>query len=94
MLVLPVCRFSSEQATLIGCGRMLLAEKILKHTFDQYGVAADEPKDRTYSAYTVQRGDSFRAIARKLNCTMGRVGTAEQQINKRRTNPVKAGAQS
>jgi LysM repeat protein len=33
-------------------------------------VAADEPKDRTYSAYTVRRGDSFWAIACKFNCTM------------------------
>jgi LysM repeat protein len=49
---------------------MLLAEKIMKYPFDQYGVAADEPKDRTDSAYTVQRGDSFWAIARKFNCTM------------------------
>ena len=70
MLVLPVRRFSSGQTACTGCGRMLLAEKILKYPFDQYGVAADEPKDRTDSAYTVQRGDSFWAIARKFNCTM------------------------
>ncbi len=27
MLVLPMCRFSSGQATLTGCGRVLLAKK-------------------------------------------------------------------
>lgn len=59
MLVLPVCRFSFGQAALLGCGRMLLAEKILTDTCDQYGVAANEPKDRTDSAYTVQRGDGL-----------------------------------
>ena len=40
------------------------------YTFDQYGVTADVPKDRAYSTYTVQRGDSFWTIARKFNCTM------------------------
>lgn len=40
------------------------------YTFDQYGVTADVPKNLRYTTYTVQRGDSFWAIARKFNCTM------------------------
>ncbi|WP_397355335.1 LysM peptidoglycan-binding domain-containing protein [Oscillibacter sp.] len=33
-------------------------------------MAADKPKDRAYSAYTVRRGDSFWSIACKFSCTM------------------------
>lgn len=29
------------------------------YIFNQYGVTADVPKDKAYSTYTVQRGDSF-----------------------------------
>ncbi|WP_419821393.1 S-layer homology domain-containing protein [Anoxybacterium hadale] len=40
------------------------------YTFDQYGVTADVPKNLRYTTYTVQKGDSFWSISRKLNCTM------------------------
>lgn len=40
------------------------------YTFDQYGVTADVPKNRKYSTYTVQKGDSFWLIAYKQGCTM------------------------
>ena len=40
------------------------------YTFDQYGVTSDVPKNLRYTAYTIQKGDSFWSIARKLNCTM------------------------
>ena len=40
------------------------------YTFDQNGVTADMPKNRRYTTYTVQKGDSFWAIAKKFNCTM------------------------
>ncbi|WP_395547454.1 MULTISPECIES: S-layer homology domain-containing protein [unclassified Lacrimispora] len=40
------------------------------YTFDQYGVTADAPKNLRYTTYTVQKGDSFWSISRKLNCTM------------------------
>ncbi|MGF7059163.1 S-layer homology domain-containing protein [Brassicibacter mesophilus] len=40
------------------------------YTFDQYGVTADIPKNLRYTTYTVEKGDSFWRIARKLGCTM------------------------
>ena len=40
------------------------------YAFDQYGVTADVPKNLRYTTYTVQKGDSFWSISRKLNCTM------------------------
>jgi hypothetical protein len=40
------------------------------YTFDQYGVTADVPKNLKYATYSVQKGDSFWLIARKLGCTM------------------------
>lgn len=40
------------------------------YTFDQYGVTTDVPKNLRYTTYTVQKGDSFWVIARKLGCTM------------------------
>ena len=40
------------------------------YTFDQYGVMADVPKNLKYTAYIVQKGDSFWLIAHKLGCTM------------------------
>ena len=40
------------------------------YTFDQYGVTSDVPKNLRYTTYTVQKGDSFWSIARKLDCTM------------------------
>jgi uncharacterized repeat protein (TIGR02543 family) len=40
------------------------------YTFDQYGVTTDVPKNLKYATYTVQKGDSFWLIARKLGCTM------------------------
>ena len=40
------------------------------YTFDQYGVTVDVPKNRKYSTYTVQKGDSFWLIAYKQGCTM------------------------
>ena len=39
------------------------------YTFDANGVTAESPKNRRYTTYTVQKGDSFWAIARKFNCT-------------------------
>ena len=40
------------------------------YTFDQYGVTADVPKNLRYTTYTVQKGDSFWSISRKLYCPM------------------------
>ena len=40
------------------------------YTFDQYGVTADVPKNLRYTTYTVQKGDSFWSISRKLGCPM------------------------
>ncbi len=40
------------------------------YTFDQYGVTADVPKNLRYTTYTVQKGDSFWSISRKLSCPM------------------------
>ncbi|WP_293010148.1 MULTISPECIES: S-layer homology domain-containing protein [unclassified Oscillibacter] len=40
------------------------------YTIDQYGVTADVPKNLRYTTYTVQKGDSFWSISRKLNCPM------------------------
>ncbi|MEG0895082.1 MAG: LysM peptidoglycan-binding domain-containing protein, partial [Oscillospiraceae bacterium] len=39
------------------------------YEFDQYGITAEAPK-RSYVGYTVQKGDSFWAIARKHHCNM------------------------
>lgn len=38
------------------------------YTFDQYGVTADVPRNLRHTTYTVQKGDSFWSIARKLGC--------------------------
>ena len=40
------------------------------YTFDQYGVTVDMPKNLRYTTYTVQKGDSFWSISRKLGCPM------------------------
>ena len=40
------------------------------YTFDQYGVTVDVPKNLRYTTYTVQKGDSFWSISRKLGCPM------------------------
>lgn len=40
------------------------------YTFDQYGVTTDVPKNLRYTTYTVQKGDSFWSISRKLGCPM------------------------
>ncbi|MDD4389263.1 MAG: S-layer homology domain-containing protein [Eubacteriales bacterium] len=58
------------------------------YTFDQYGVTTDVPKGRTYATYTVQRGDSFWAIARKFNCTMAEL---ERLNNKSRFSLIHPG---
>ena len=49
------------------------------YTFDEYGVTADVPKNLRYTTYTVQKGDSFWLISRKLGCTMAEL----EQLNNR-----------
>ncbi len=58
------------------------------YTFDQYGVTADVPKNLRYTTYTVQKGDSFWSISRKLNCTMAEL---ERLNNKSRFSLIHPG---
>lgn len=58
------------------------------YTFDQYGVTADVPKNLRYTTYTVQKGDSFWSISRKLNYTMAEL---EQLNNKSRFSLIHPG---
>lgn len=58
------------------------------YTFDQYGVTADVPKNLRYTTYTVQKGDSFWSIARKLGCTMSEL---ERLNNKSRLSLIYPG---
>jgi len=58
------------------------------YTFDQYGVTADMPKNLRYTTYTVQKGDSFWSIARKLDCTMSEL---ERLNNKSRFSLIHPG---
>ncbi|TWH59426.1 putative glycosyl hydrolase [Desulfitobacterium sp. LBE] len=58
------------------------------YTFDQYGVTADVPENLGYTTYTVQEGDSFRSIARKLGCTMREL---EQLNNQSRFSLIQPG---
>ncbi|WP_099469664.1 InlB B-repeat-containing protein [Konateibacter massiliensis] len=58
------------------------------YTFDQYGVTADIPKNLRYTTYTVQRGNSFWSISRKLNCTMSEL---ERLNNKSRFSLIRPG---
>ena len=54
-------------------GKPVIGKKDIEgstYTFDQYGVTSDVPKNLRYTTYTVQKGDSFWSIARKLDCTM------------------------
>lgn len=39
------------------------------YTFDRYGATQDVPKNLRYTTYTVQSGDSFWSISRKLGCS-------------------------
>ena len=71
-------------------GKTIIGKKDIggtTYTFDQYGVTTDVPKSRTYAIYTVQRGDSFWAIARK---SAGEVDRNSKSIELW-ANPVKAG---
>ncbi|MDD4564084.1 MAG: S-layer homology domain-containing protein [Eubacteriales bacterium] len=58
------------------------------YTFDQYGVTADVPKNLKYTAYTVQKGDSFWLIAHRLGCTMSEL---ERLNNKGRFDLIHPG---
>ena len=58
------------------------------YTFDQYGVTADVPKNLRYATYTVQKGDSFWSISRKLVCTMSEL---ERLNNKSRFSLILPG---
>jgi len=58
------------------------------YTFDQYGVTTDVPKNLRYITYTVQKGDSFWVIARKLGCTMSEL---ERLNNKSRFDLIHPG---
>ena len=58
------------------------------YTFDKYGVTADVPKNLRYATYTVQKGDSFWLIARKLGCTMAEL---ERLNNKSRFSLIHPG---
>ena len=49
------------------------------YTFDQYGVTADVPKNRKYTTYVVQKGDSFWRIAHDMGCTIAEL----EQLNKK-----------
>ena len=58
------------------------------YTFDQYGVTADMPKNLRYTTYTVQKGDSFWSISRKLGCPMSEL---ERLNNKSRFSLILPG---
>ncbi|MEA4893281.1 MAG: S-layer homology domain-containing protein [Peptococcaceae bacterium] len=58
------------------------------YTFDQYGVTSDVPKNLRYTTYTVQKGDSFWSIARKLDCTISEL---ERLNNKSRFSIIHPG---
>lgn len=58
------------------------------YTFDQYGVTADVPKNLRYTTYTVQKGDSFWSISRKLGCPMSEL---ERLNNKSRFSLILPG---
>lgn len=58
------------------------------YEFNQYGVTADVPKNRKYTTYIVQKGDSFWLIAYKQGCTMSEL---EQLNNKSRFSIICAG---
>lgn len=58
------------------------------YTFDQYGETADVPKNLRYTTYTVQKGDSFWSVARKLGCTMSGL---ERLNNKSRFSIIRPG---
>ena len=58
------------------------------YTFDQYGVTADVPKNLRYTTYTVQKGDSFWNISRKLGCSMSEL---ERLNNKSRFSLILPG---
>lgn len=58
------------------------------YTFDQYGVTADVPKNRKYTTYVVQKGDSFWRIAYNVGCTMAEL---EQLNNKSRFSIIYPG---
>jgi len=51
-------------------------------------VTADVPKNLRYTTYTVQKGDSFWSIFRKLNCTMSEL---ERLNNKSRFSIIHPG---
>ena len=58
------------------------------YTFDQYGAAADVPKNLKYTIYIVQKGDNFWLIARKLGCTTSEL---ERLNNKSRFSIIHPG---
>ena len=58
------------------------------YTFDRYGVTADVPKNLRYTAYIVQKGDSFWSISRKLDCPMSEL---ERLNNKSRFSNIYPG---
>ncbi|WMJ78689.1 MULTISPECIES: LysM peptidoglycan-binding domain-containing protein [unclassified Sedimentibacter] len=60
----------------------------ITYTFDQYGVTADAPKNRKYTTYVVQRGDSFWLIAYNVGCTMAEL---EQLNNQSRFSIIHPG---
>jgi spore germination protein YaaH len=54
----------------------------LTYTFDQYGVTTDIPRNLKYATYTLQKGENFWSITRKLGCT---VSELERLNNKSRS---------
>ncbi|HKM21472.1 MAG TPA: S-layer homology domain-containing protein [Lachnospiraceae bacterium] len=50
------------------------------HSFDQYGVTENAPKNLRYTTYTVQKDDSFWLIAHKLGCTMSELERLNNKI--------------
>jgi len=58
------------------------------YTFDRYGVTADVPKNLRYTTYSMQKGDSFWSISRKLDCPMSEL---ERLNNKSRFSLILPG---
>lgn len=50
------------------------------HTFDKYGVTSKILQDTKKNTYTVQKGDSFWLIARKLNCSVEKLNQLNSKV--------------